>query len=66
MNYERILKMREELRHVKSNFVSISIEDYNALLKITEDITCIDSSDEVELDVADLRDLVDRCIKYYD
>lgn len=67
MKYERILKMKEELRHIKSNFVSIAKEDYNSLLKIIEEDTiCINSSPEVEFDVADLQTLVNRCLKYYD
>lgn len=67
MNYERILKMNEELREIKSDFVSISKDDYNNLLKISnEGFTCIDIGDEVELDTNDLKNLVRRCINFYE
>ena len=67
MNYKRVLKMKEELKGIRSNFVSIDKKDYNSLLKITEEDTiCIDGDNEIELDVDDLKSLVDRCIKYYE
>ena len=67
MDYQRLLQMKEELESIKSNFVSIDKKDYNALLKLTEeDVVCIDTSKEIELDSDDLRTLVERCIKKYE
>ena len=67
MDYQRLLQMKEELEGIRSNFVSIDKSDYNELLKITEeDVVCIDTSKEVELDSDDLRNLVERCIKKYE
>lgn len=67
MRYERIVQMRDELKHIKSNFVSIAKEDYNSLLRIVEeDTVCVDFSSEIEFDVTDLKTLVERCIKFYD
>lgn len=67
MDYQRLLKMKDELKDIRSNFVSISKDDYNSLLKITEEDTiCISSYDEVELDVNDLKILVGKCIKHYE
>lgn len=66
MQYNKVLKMQEELRFINSNFVSISRDDYNSLLEITEEGTvCINSEKEVELDIDDLKSLVHRCIGYY-
>lgn len=66
MDYNKILKMQEELKFINSNFVSISIDDYNSLLKISEEGTiCINSEREVELDIDDLKSLIHRCVKYY-
>lgn len=59
--------MDEELKQVKSNFVSIDIEDYNVLLK-TSDVgtTCINNESEVDLEVDDLKSLIVRCLKFYE
>lgn len=66
MQYNKVLKMQKELEFIDSNFVSISTDDYNSLLKITEEGTvCINSEREVELDIDDLKSLVHRCVKYY-
>ena len=59
--------MNEELKQVKSNFVSIDIEDYNVLLKISDvSTTCINNESEVDLEVDDLKSLIVRCLKFYE
>jgi len=59
--------MNEELKQVKSNFVSIDIEDYNVLLKISDvSTTCINNESDVDLEVDDLKSLIVRCLKFYE